>query len=307
MSGSVKGRVVIVTGASRGIGREIALTLARNGAHVVIAAKSTIEKPNLPGTILSVAQEIKDAGFPEALPVKCNVLKEEDVKNLVDATMKRFGRIDGLVNNAGALWWKSMVDTPMKRYDLINGINSRASFMCTKYCLPHMLKGGFGHIITMSPPIDLSMLGDKIGYCISKFGMTLIAHGLAQEVAGSGVACNALWPATMVESFAVKNFKLGDAQFWRKASILADSVLGILQEDPNKVTGWAFIDEDYLRSKGVSDFSKYQCVPGCEPPRIIGDVTSTTGIVKSSDGKGDWNVSIGKVDSESNRVATSKL
>jgi len=163
---------------------------------------------------------------------------------------------------------KKMTETPMNRYDLINNINSRATFSCTQAVLPYMLKQKHGHIINMSPPIDLNMLNGRIAYCISKFGMTLQSHGLGMELLGQGVACNALWPATMVESYATINFQMGGQSLWRKPSILADACLMIVQEDPNTFTGHALIDEDYLRSKGITDFTKYRCDPENEPPRM---------------------------------------
>eukprot|EP00012_Vannella_robusta_P007634 CAMPEP_0206192394 /NCGR_PEP_ID=MMETSP0166-20121206/5933_1 /ASSEMBLY_ACC=CAM_ASM_000260 /TAXON_ID=95228 /ORGANISM="Vannella robusta, Strain DIVA3 518/3/11/1/6" /LENGTH=287 /DNA_ID=CAMNT_0053608883 /DNA_START=1252 /DNA_END=2115 /DNA_ORIENTATION=- len=264
---SLKGRVAIVTGASRGIGREICLSLAREGCKVVAAAKTVEERPNLPGTVYSVAKEVEELGG-EALPIQCDVRNDQSVERMIDETLKKFGRIDILINNAGALWWKDMVDTPMKRYDLINDVNSRGTFMCAKMCLPHMLKQGYGHIVNMSPPIDLKMLPGRIGYSISKFGMTLVAHGIGMELKGTGVACNALWPATMVESYATKNFNLGARSLWRKATIIADATISILKEDPKTFTGNALIDEDYMRSRGVTDFTKYRCDPDVEPPRL---------------------------------------
>lgn len=267
MSHTLKDRVAIVTGASRGIGREICLSLAREGCRVVAAAKSVEEKPNLPGTIYSVLKEVEGLGA-EGLAIQCDVRNDESVERMIDSVLKKWGRIDILINNAGALWWMDMVDTPMKRYDLINDVNSRGTFICSKLCLPHMLKQGFGHIVNMSPPIDLNMLPGRIAYCISKFGMTLVAHGIGKELHGTGVACNALWPATMVESFATKNFNLGTRALWRKATIIADATISIIKEDPKSFTGQALIDEDYLREKGVTDFTKYRCVPDVEPPRL---------------------------------------
>eukprot|EP01096_Ripella_sp_DP13-Kostka_P016393 TRINITY_DN7972_c0_g1_i1.p2 TRINITY_DN7972_c0_g1~~TRINITY_DN7972_c0_g1_i1.p2 ORF type:complete len:328 (-),score=78.59 TRINITY_DN7972_c0_g1_i1:45-947(-) len=261
------GQVAIITGASRGIGREVALAYAAAGCKVTVSAKSTQEQPNLPGTIYSVAKEVEALGV-EALPFQCDVRDVEQIERMVAATVEKWGRVDIMVANAGALWWKDMVDTPMRRYDLINDVNARATFACAKAVLPHMLRQKHGHIITMSPPLDLNMLKGRIGYCISKFGMTLVAHGLGVEVGGSGVACNALWPATMIESFATINFKLGDRSLWRKASILSDCCLLIAQEDPTSFTGHALIDEDYMRSRGITDFSEYRCDPNVEPPRI---------------------------------------
>lgn len=260
-------QVAIITGASRGIGRECALLFARHGCRICVAAKSAVEQPNIPGTIHSVAKEVEELGS-EALPVVCDVRDEKSIKLMVEKVLNKWGRIDILINNAGALWWKNMVDTPMKRYDLINGVNARGTFACCKEVLPHMLARGHGHIINMSPPIDLEMTNGKIAYCISKFGMTLVAHGLGREVKGQGVACNCLWPATIVESYASKNFELGERSLWRKATIIADACLMVCQEDPNTFTGYALIDEDYMRHRGVTDFTKYRCDPDCEPPRM---------------------------------------
>jgi len=281
---SLSRRVAIITGASRGIGRQVALTFARSGINVVVAAKSTEEQSNLPGTIYSVAEEIRGFGV-EALPVKCDVRSENDIEAMVSATIQKFGRVDILVNNAGALWWKKMVDTPMKRYDLINEINVRATFCCSKAVLPHMLKQGHGHIINMSPPIDLRMLHGKIGYCISKFGMTLIAHGLGQELKGTGVACNALWPATIIESAATLNFGIGERSLLRKADILADCCLMIVNENPNEFTGNALIDEDYMKTRGITDFAKYRCDPDSEPPRISGEDWQAFEVGRATDSK----------------------
>uniref|UniRef100_A0A7S4KQM1 Hydroxysteroid dehydrogenase-like protein 2 n=1 Tax=Paramoeba aestuarina TaxID=180227 RepID=A0A7S4KQM1_9EUKA len=265
---ALAGKVAVITGASRGIGRECALTLAKAGCDIVVAAKSVTDTPNLPGTIFQVAQEVKALG-KRSIAIQVDVRDEKSVEAMVDKTIAEFGRLDILINNAGALWWKKLEDTPMKRYDLINGVNSRGTFVCTQKCLPHMKKNGWGHIINMSPPLNAAMLNGKIAYSISKFGMTLQAHGLAQELGGTGIACNALWPATAVESYATLNFGLGGPSVWRKASIIADSVEMICKEDPKTFTGHALIDEDYMRSRGITDFSKYQCVPGSEPPRLV--------------------------------------
>ena len=186
---------------------------------------------------------------------------------MVDVVMERYGRVDIAVANAGALWWKDVIDTPMAKYDLINDINSRGAFALARACLPHMLKQGYGRIITMSPPIDLKMLKGKVAYSISKFGMSLLAMGLAEEVSGTGVTSNALWPATMIESFATKNFGMGTPDMWRKASIIADATLGICEH--GEVTGQTLIDEEFLRETcGVKDFTKYRYNPDVEPPRI---------------------------------------
>ena len=198
----LRGKVAIITGASRGIGREMCLTYARAGCNVVVTAKTTEPHPTLPGTIFSVAEEITALGV-RCLPVQVDVRSEEQVKEMVIKTIAAFGRIDILVNNAGALWWKNLDDTPMKRYDLINGINARGAFVCTAAVLPHMKKQKSGTIINCSPPIQLDMLKGKIAYCISKFGMTMIAHGLAEELADHpdlDITINALWFVFLVLS-----------------------------------------------------------------------------------------------------------
>jgi len=257
---NLKGRVAIVTGGTRGIGRECVLALARQGCNVVVTGKSVTEKPNLPGTIYSVAKEAEALGV-EALPFRIDVRDEATVTGCVNATIKKFGRIDILINNASALWWHTIVGTPMKKYDLINAVNSRGTFMMTRLCLPHMEKGGYGRVITMSPPIIPSNTGTHTAYVISKWGMTLTAMGVAQEYKGKNITGNSLWPATVIESQASINFKLGNRASWRKASILADCVLGIIADGRS---GEMLFDEDYLLSKGLTkkDLEKYACVPG---------------------------------------------
>mmetsp|Transcript_15265 Transcript_15265/g.24804 ORF Transcript_15265/g.24804 Transcript_15265/m.24804 type:complete len:295 (+) Transcript_15265:1898-2782(+) len=263
----VKGRVAIITGASRGIGRQCALELAARGCNIVIAAKSDTPQPTLPGTIYTVAEECKKLGVG-ALPIRVDVRVEKDVENCIDTTMKTFGRIDILINNASALWWQDIVDTPMNRYDLINQVNARGTFMMTQKCLPHMSKAGYGHIINMSPPLTTRGAGGHGAYYISKFGMTIVALAVGEEYKGKGIAANALWPRTVVESLASENFEMGTRDVWRKATILTDSVLGILTEDRNTFTGNMLIDEEYLRSRGVTDFKKYRCNPDVEPPSM---------------------------------------
>ena len=267
MTGSLAGKVAIITGGSRGIGREVALTFARQGADIVIAAKTDEENPKLPGTIHTVANEVEALGR-RALAVKVDVRDDADIAKMVSETMRVFGRIDILVNNAGALWWMPVADTPMKRFDLVMGVNARASFACTQACMPHMLTSGGGHVIVYSPPIDLKALPNKVAYCISKFGMTMLAMGLAQEMQGKPFSINAIWPVTAVESYATINFQLGGPAFWRKPAILADATLAIVSKPPGAITGQALFDEDVLRAEGVTDFVPYRCDPNSEPPRI---------------------------------------
>eukprot|EP00871_Galdieria_phlegrea_P003103 jgi/Galph1/3794/GphlegSOOS_G2506.1 len=262
---SLQGKTAIVTGSSRGIGRQIALTFAQAGANVVIAAKSVEDSPQLPGTIYSVAKEVEKFGV-KALPCKVDVRDYESVRHLVKLTY--FCRFLYISSNSSlkALWWKNVVDTPIGKYDLVQGVNARGSFACVHEVLPYMIKQRSGHILTMSPPIDLDHMEGKVGYLMSKYGMTILAMGLAEEVREFNISSNALWPKTMIESFATINFHLGERWMWRKASILADCVLMIVSDPGGKYSGHAIIDEDFMRQRGIHDFSRYQCVPGKEPP-----------------------------------------
>jgi citronellol/citronellal dehydrogenase len=266
----LEGKVAIVTGASRGIGRAIALLFAREGAKVVVAAKTVEPHPKLPGTIHTVVREIEEAGG-EALAVQTNLRNAEEIEEMVRKAVERFGRIDILVNNAGALWWQPVAQTPANRFDLVMDVNVRATFLAAQAVLPHMKAAGGGHIINMSPPIDFAVLPGKVGYMISKFGMTMVAMGLAQEVKKDHIAVNALWPVTLIESLATINYGLGDPSKWRKADILADAALEIVTAPPEERTGQALLDEDVLRAAGVDDFTHYSCEPDGEPMRIVWD------------------------------------
>lgn len=262
-----EGRVAFITGASRGVGKVIALALAKEGCDIVAAAKSIESSEKLPGSIHETAEQVRAMGR-KALGIRVDVRDERTVEEGIDQTMQEFGRIDFLINNAGALHWHGMIETPMKRFDLVMGVNARGAYACSYFALPHMLEAGFGHILMMSPPVHADAAGGKIAYIISKFGMTLIAHGLADEVRDKNVACNALWPATMIESQATINHGLGGPAVWRKADILADATVEILSREPKEYSGNAVIDEDLLRSTGVTDFTKYRCDPNSEPPKI---------------------------------------
>jgi len=264
---SLKDRVAIITGASRGIGRAIALGLAKQGCHIVVAAKSTESTEQLPGSIYTVAKEVEAYGA-RAFPYQIDVRDADQIEAMAAQTVKQFGRIDILVNNAGALWWQPILETPPKRFDLVMGVNARASFLAARAVLPAMRERKWGHIINMSPPINLKIVPGKIAYCISKFGMTLISHGLAEEVRDWNVAVNSLWPVTIIESQASINWKMGDPSMWRKPDILVDCVVRLVQKEPKEITGKALLDEDFLQAEGVTDFSDYACVPGTTPMRI---------------------------------------
>jgi len=263
----MQGKVAIITGASRGIGRALALGLAGAGCHIVVAAKSVESTENLPGSIHSVVAEIEALGG-QALPVQVDVRDEAQIEALAARALERFGRIDVLINNAGALHWRSVLDTPAKRFDLVMGVNARAAFLCSRAVLPAMIQRRWGHIINMSPPLDPAMVPGRVAYAISKLGMTLLTLGLAEEVKQHNVAVNSLWPVTIIESLASINHRLGAPQHWRKPDILVDCVLRLLRKEPAELTGQALLDEDFLRSEGVADFSAYACVPGTTPPRL---------------------------------------
>ncbi len=264
---TLQGKVAIITGASRGIGRAIALGLAKAGCHVVVAAKSVTSSDKLPGSVFSVAAEVEALGA-RALAVPCDLRDESQIEALAARTLEHFGRIDILVNNAGALWWKPLVDTPARRFDLVMGVNARAAFLCSRVAIPSMRERRWGHIINMSPPMDLSLVPGRIAYAISKLGMTMLTLGLAEELRGDHIAVNSLWPVTVIESQASINHQLGTPETWRKPDILVDCVLHLVSKDPSAITGQALLDEDFLRAEGVTDFSGYACVPGTEPGRI---------------------------------------
>eukprot|EP00467_Chlorarachnion_reptans_P002595 CAMPEP_0114505666 /NCGR_PEP_ID=MMETSP0109-20121206/10981_1 /TAXON_ID=29199 /ORGANISM="Chlorarachnion reptans, Strain CCCM449" /LENGTH=305 /DNA_ID=CAMNT_0001684133 /DNA_START=140 /DNA_END=1057 /DNA_ORIENTATION=- len=295
----LKGKVAIITGASRGIGRVCALELAKRGCGIVIAAKTTEPKKNLPGTIFTVADEVRKIGS-KALPFKLDIRDAKRCEECVKKTIEYFGKApDILVNNASALWWQKIEDTPMKKYDLITSINARGTFAMTKACLPHMQEQGFGRIICMSPPIAPIGFNGRTAYNVSKFGMTMVALGVSEEYKGENITAHSLWPATIIESLASINFKLGERAMWRKPEILADCVVGLIGEGQD-FSGKMLIDELYLRSRGYKDedFVKYRCDPNVEPPKLLLQETSDVWVFR-----GDVN----KVEDDKTKDITSKL
>jgi citronellol/citronellal dehydrogenase len=258
----LKGKVIIITGSSRGIGREMALQFAKDGAKIVVAAKST-EEGKLPGTIYSVAEEVKAAGG-EALPVPMDLRFDETVITMVEKTAETFGRIDALVNNAGAISLTPLESTPMKKVDLMMSLNLRGVLVCSHYCIPHLKKTGGGHILNLSPPLsyDPKWLKNHTPYTISKYGMTLATLGLAEELKDYKIAVNSLWPRTFIASAATRML-LGDSGMsaCREPSIVADAAYEILTSDPTQLTGQALLDEPFLRSRGYTDFEKYKTDP----------------------------------------------
>jgi citronellol/citronellal dehydrogenase len=252
MSGVLDGRVALITGSSRGLGREFALRLADEGAAVTVSGKSETDTERLPGTIYSVADEITARGG-RALPVRADVRQEDDIKNLVEATVAEFGRLDILINNAGALWWEDVVDTPPNRVALMYDVNLRASYLATYHALPHMIAGGWGHVITNSPPITVEPTPGHVMYYCTKMGMTRLAIGVAAEQRAHNIAGNSLWPATPIDSYATRNWsedKMGRPDQWRSPAIMCDALMEILRSDPTTCTGRQLIDEEFLAERG---------------------------------------------------------
>lgn len=260
---NLKDKVIFITGASRGIGREIALRCARDGAKIVIAAKTDKPHPNLEGTIYSVAEEVEAAGG-KALPLCVDIREEAKVYESVEQAVKTFGGIDILINNASAIFLAHTLDTPMKRYDLINSVNARGTFLCSQACLPHLKKSSNPHILTLSPPLNMQAkwFKDNLAYTMSKYGMSMCTLGMAEEFRADGIAVNSLWPKTIIATAAIAvNFPKQLLQASRKPTIMAEAAHSILTSPSKDTTGHFFIDEDILRMKGVVDFNEYALNP----------------------------------------------
>jgi len=258
-------KTAFITGASRGIGKAIALKLASEGANIIVAAKSIEENPKLGGTIYSAAEEIEDAGG-KALAVQCDIREEEQIDNAVAKAVERFGGIDILINNASAISLTSTEQTEAKRFDLMHDINVRGTFLVSKACIPHLKNGKNPHILTLSPPInlDIKWLKNHVAYTISKYNMTMITLGLAAELKKYNIAANSLWPKTTIATAAVQNLLGGETliKMSRKVEIMADAAYYILSKSSAECTGNSFVDETVLASEGISDLSKYSVVPG---------------------------------------------
>jgi citronellol/citronellal dehydrogenase len=264
---TLKGKTLFITGASRGIGLAIGLRAARDGANVVIAAKTEEPHPKLPGTIHTAADEVQKAGG-RALACVVDVRSEDQVLSAVDKAVKTFGGIDVLVNNASAISLTGTLATPMKRYDLMHQINTRGTFACSQACLPHLMKAENPHILNLSPPLDMKekWFAPHVAYTMAKYGMSLCVLGMAGEFRSAGVAVNALWPRTVIATAAVQNLLGGDATMRgsRKPEIMADAAHAILTRPSRECTGNFFIDDEVLASAGVTDLSGYQMIPGAE-------------------------------------------
>jgi citronellol/citronellal dehydrogenase len=256
---SFQNKTVIITGASRGIGKAIGLKLAAEGANIVIASKSVEENPKLGGTIYSAAEEMEKA-------VQCDIRFEDQVDNVVNKAVERFGGIDILINNASAINLSPTGQTEPKRFDLMYDINVRGTFMMSRACIPHLKKGTNAHILTLSPPInmDLKWFSKHLAYTISKYDMSMIALGLSAELKKYNIAANALWPKTTIATAAVNNLLGGEAlmKMSRTVDIIADAAYYILSKPSTTCTGNTFIDEEVLANEGITDLSKYAVTPG---------------------------------------------
>ncbi len=264
---SFAGKTALITGATRGIGKAIALRLAADGAQIVIAAKSTEENPKLGGTIYSAAAEIEAAGG-KALAVPCDIRFEDQVQNVVNRAAERFGGIDILVNNASAITLTSTEQTETKRFDLMQSINVRGTFLVTKACIPHLKKSANAHILTLSPPVNLDpkWFEKHVAYTITKYSMSMMTIGWARELKKDRIAANALWPRTTIDTAAVRNLLGGEmlAKMSRTPAILADAAYAILRRSAAECTGNLYIDEQVLAEEGVTDLEKYSVVPGAK-------------------------------------------
>ncbi len=262
---SLAGKTLFVTGASRGIGLAIALRAARDGANVVVAAKTVEPHPKLPGTIHTAAAEIETAGG-KALAVQCDVRSEEEIVRAVAAAVERFGGIDVVVNNASAIRLGGTAQVDAKAFDLMTSIGPRATYLVTRAALPHLERSANAHVLTLSPPIALGSkwIAAAPAYTFKKYGMTLLTLGFAAEFRERGIAANALWPKTTIATAAVQNLLGGEAMIRasRKPEIVADAAYEILTRDARACTGNTFIDEEVLREAGVTDFSGYAVSPG---------------------------------------------
>jgi citronellol/citronellal dehydrogenase len=261
----LRGKTLFITGASRGIGLAIGLRAARDGANVVIAAKTTTPHPQLENTIFTAAEAIEQAGG-RALACPVDVRDEAQIAAAVARAVDTFGGIDVLVNNASAISLTDTPSTPLRRFDLMHAVNTRGTFACSQACLPHLARAANPHILNLAPPLRLEprFFGPHLAYSLAKFGMSLCVLGLAEELRPRGIAVNALWPRTLIATAAVRNLLGGEAALRgaRRPEIVADAAHAILTRPSAEVTGQFFIDEDVLRAQGVTDLDAYAVAPG---------------------------------------------
>ncbi|KAJ3320872.1 hypothetical protein HDV06_004768 [Boothiomyces sp. JEL0866] len=274
---SLKGKTIFITGASRGIGLEIALRAARDGANIAIAAKTADPNPKLPGTIYSAAAEIEKAGG-KALPVQCDIRYEDQIQAAINQTVSKFGGIDIVINNASAISLTDTESTDVKRFDLMSQINGRGTWVTSKLALPHLKesakKGRNPHILVLCPPPDLSQhwFAPHVAYTMAKYAMSLCVIGLSGELESDGIAVNGLWPKTAIDTSAMRNvIDQGGLSKNRTADIMADAAYVILNQPSTSYTGQFAIDETILRLQGVTNFDKYKVDPNCKEDEITLD------------------------------------
>jgi citronellol/citronellal dehydrogenase len=262
---SFKDKSVLITGGSRGIGKAIAIRLAKEGANVAIAGKTAEVNPKLAGTIYTAAEEIAKESSGRVLPLQADIRFEDQINNIVETTVKTFGGIDILINNASAINLSATEQMEPKRFDLIHDINIRGTFFMSKACIPYLKKSTNAHILNLSPPISLDKkwFANHLAYTMSKYGMSMIVLGLSEELKQYRIAANALWPQTTIATAAVKNLLGGEflMQRSRTPEIVADAAYYILQKPSDQCTGNFFIDEEVLKNEGVTDFIKYAVNP----------------------------------------------
>jgi citronellol/citronellal dehydrogenase len=265
---SLAGKTLFITGASRGIGEAIAVRAATEGANIVIAAKTDRPHPKLPGTIHSVADEIREAGG-QALPLVLDVRDDDRVKACIDEAGHHFGGIDVLINNAGAIRLTGVENLKASRYDLMHQVNARAVFMCSQAALPWLKESDQAHILSLSPPLNLDTkwFAQYGPYTTTKYAMTMLSMGMAEEFKRYGIAVNTLWPKTLIATAAIE-FEVGGPKMMaqgRKPDIMADAAVSILGCHADQMTGQTLIDEDVLRADGLTDFEPYRYQPGDKP------------------------------------------
>ncbi|XP_073945583.1 hydroxysteroid dehydrogenase-like protein 2 [Choristoneura fumiferana] len=260
-TGKLAGRTLFITGASRGIGKAIALKAAKDGANVVIAAKTADPHPKLPGTIYTAAEEIEALGG-KALPCIVDVRDEKQIQKAIDEAIKKFNGIDILVNNASAISLTGTAETDMKRYDLMHSINTRGTFLASKLCLPHLKNSNHAHILNLSPPLNMNpfWFSVHVAYTMAKYGMSMCVLGMSEEFKPYNIGVNALWPMTGIATAAIEMLT-GDVSTSRKPEIVSDAAYYMLSQDPKTYTGNFAIDEDVVKKAGVKDLTPYACDP----------------------------------------------
>ena len=268
---NLRNKTLFITGASRGIGKAIAMRAAKDGANIAVVAKTKEPHPKLPGTVFTAVEDIESIGG-KGLACIADIRFEEQVKAAIDATIEKFGGIDIVINDASAISLSPTLETTMKRFDLMFSVNVRGTFLCSKLCIPYLKKAKNPHILNLSPPLNLDpkWFAHHVAYTMSKYGMSMCVLGMAEEFKKDKIAVNALWPRTAIATAAVKNLLGGDAtvKHSRKPDIVAEAAYIILTQPSNECTGNFFIDDEVLIENGITDLSKYSIIPNA---RLIPD------------------------------------